>query len=132
MPLSVKLQACLWLLGFRGGDAIEWDHDPALALRAVRDDGSLDPPANDPRYIVPRSRTAHREKTSGTAATSAGSDIHLIAKIKRIQKKEEEFRRRLLGKAEGTPIVLPRASIRSRGFNKTTQRRFGEILKPRS
>lgn len=42
----------------------------------------------------------HREKTFGKGgekrATTAGSDIHVIAKTKRLEKQQREFRERLL------------------------------------
>lgn len=58
------------------GQPIDWDHYTPLAL------------SGDHHYtnLRPLHRDCHRKKTSGTKATSAGSDIHKIAKVKRIAK----------------------------------------------
>ena len=101
MPLEVKVQAALNALGMKGFE-VEWNHIPPLGLRE-RDPqtGDYIPPANDPDYIVPMIKEAHRALTNGNAATSADGDIHKIAKAKRIAKDPpggEEFRRRLLAK----------------------------------
>jgi hypothetical protein len=95
MPLSIKLEAALRQLGFDPAD-VEYDHHPALGLRERLPNGRYSPDANDPRYIVIRSRSEHRLKTSGGKATSYGSDIHAIAKIKRLSKDQEELRRIML------------------------------------
>lgn len=87
IPLGVKLHACLLLLGFTDDDiaaGIDWDHNPALAFREVVD-GKMVPDPNDPHFIRPMRRTAHKEKTSGRKnVTVAGSDQHMIGKIRRI------------------------------------------------
>ncbi len=102
IPLSVKLKAVLLMLGFKDDEQIDWDHCPALALRRVDEvTGELVPAANDPRFIRPMRRADHRLKTSGNGHTSYGSDIHAIAKMKRLTKEQEEFRARILAKGEG-------------------------------
>lgn len=53
---------------------IEWDHFQPLALGGEHDDTNI-------RAVH---KSCHRLKTSGTKATSYGSDIHAIAKIKRL------------------------------------------------
>lgn len=86
IPLGVKLHACLLLLGFSDEDiaaGIDWDHQPALAFREIVD-GRMVPDANDPRYIRPMRKADHKVKTVGTRATTAGSDIHMAAKVKRL------------------------------------------------
>lgn len=86
IPVGVKLHACLLLLGFSEKEiaaGLHWDHHPALGLREVKD-GVMIPAPNDPRYIRPMRQADHRTKTSGTKATSAGSDQHIIAKVKRL------------------------------------------------
>ncbi|MGE0231733.1 MAG: hypothetical protein AB7O39_03420 [Flavobacteriaceae bacterium] len=93
IPLGVRLHSVLLLLGYTDeeitGGGIQWDHCPALGLRFVdRDTGEMIPAPNDPRYIRPMRTAEHRVKTSGTKATSAGSDIHAIAKAKRGAKKQ--------------------------------------------
>lgn len=98
--MRVKLQAALLAAGFTWEDVstpgrIHFDHLPALGLRARKGD-DFDPPQLDPRFIRPMLDEAHRIKTSGTKATSAGSDVHVIAKTKRLAERQEEFRKRVL------------------------------------
>jgi hypothetical protein len=80
--LSVKLAVALRMLGFRPEDRVQFDHDPALALRPW-DEEKQDfiPPQLDPEYIVIRTEPAHDKKTNGNGATSFGSDKHAIAKV---------------------------------------------------
>lgn len=110
IPIGVKLQAALLLLGFTEEEiagGVEWDHQPALALRVVDpESGELVPHPNDPRHLRPLRRAEHAEKTRGRGATTAGSDVGNAAKVKRLERDPrggEEFRRRLLAKAEGEP-----------------------------
>lgn len=66
---------------------IEWDHTTALVFREHDPEtGLYDPPENDPRYLRPVSRQAHRRKTGQRAgsATTAGSDAAISAKINRL------------------------------------------------
>lgn len=119
MPLSVKLQACLYLLGFTDGDIIEWHHTPALGLRRRLDDGAYDPAENDPHHIVPLTKGRHAVQTRGKPATTAGSDIHAIAKVKRVGPAHEAFRARLLAKGTGeAPPPTRKRKIPSRPFPK--------------
>lgn len=86
IPLGVKLHACLLLLGFTDEDiagGIQWDHQPALAFREIVD-GKMVPDPNDPRYIRPMKRDAHKVKTSGRPHLTAGSDVHMAFKVKRL------------------------------------------------
>jgi 5-methylcytosine-specific restriction endonuclease McrA len=69
-------------------DNLDWDHETALAR------GGTDTLDN----IRAVHRACHLIKTSGTRATTRGSDIHEIAKTKRLEKAEAEFRARLLSK----------------------------------
>ena len=93
--LGVKLRAALLQLGLDPKTA-ELDHDPALGLRPFSTvTGEYIPAENDPRYLVWRDPVAHRKKTSGTKATSADSDVHLIAKSKRIVRKQEAHHARM-------------------------------------
>lgn len=87
MPLSVKLEAAIRQLGLDPA-CVDFDHDPALGLREFNEETKIyTPGANDPRFITVRARDEdHRIKTSGNGATSAGSDIHRIAKSKRLAK----------------------------------------------
>lgn len=100
MPVSVKLNAALNALGLLGM-TIEFDHQPPLAFRekVLDSDGHIVgyiPDENDPRYIVPMIRDAHRRKTNGKPHDASDGDIHKAAKIKRLTETEQEFRRRLL------------------------------------
>jgi 5-methylcytosine-specific restriction endonuclease McrA len=81
------------------GDVIEWDHYNPLAL------GGAHTWAN----LLPLHKACHRKKTSGTKATSAGSDIHTIAKVKRLANG---------GKKRRGP------KMKSRGFDKTMSRKM--------
>lgn len=77
----------------------EFDHIHARAL------GGSDELDN----LRPLCPACHKIKTNGLGGekriASAGSDKNAIAKARRITKKEEEFRARLLAKAEGAPLV---------------------------
>lgn len=103
IPLSVKLAACLDALGLTGVP-IDWNHDPALGLRR-RDPvtGLYDPDELDPRYLRPVPRESHKVITNGTAAPLSG-DKSKIAKLKRVERKEREFRERVLAKEAGEPV----------------------------
>lgn len=122
IPIGVKLHACLLLLGYTDeeitGGAIQWDHFPALGLRVVDEaTGELVPHPNDPAFIRPMRNGAHLIKTSGTPATTAGSDIHGIAKAKRLSREQEEFRARLLKREPGQKRK-PKGTMPSRPFSK--------------
>lgn len=123
IPVMTKLIVALRHLGYRVNE-IEWDHTPALSLRrwdAEKND--TDPPANHPDFIVIRTAADHKRKTFGTHATTAGSDIHTAAKIKRVERDQAAFRQRLLAKAKGEPRQKS-GKIRGRGFSKTHTRKF--------
>ena len=100
MPMSVKLDAALLALGLDPA-AVDFDHDPALAMRPIDPaTGDTIPAANDPRHIVPRGRADHRAKTLGGHRPLSG-DVSKIAKLKRVEREQEEFRARLLAKRPG-------------------------------
>lgn len=88
IPVGVKLHACLLLLGYTEEEiahGLRWDHFPALGLRVVDPEtGVMTPAPNDPRYIRPMRIAEHDRKTFGSRATTAGGDIHAIAKVKRL------------------------------------------------
>lgn len=64
---------------------IEVDHVPPLKLREFDPEiGDTIPPANSIEHLVVRDKPEHRAKTSGRGHTSYGSDIHAIAKLKRL------------------------------------------------
>ena len=112
MSLRVKLDAALIALGL-DPKATQFDHDPALGLRPLNEDGTdTVPPQLDPKHIVPRSTAAHRTKTTGTppgqkVVTVANGDIHKIAKAKRI----EEERLAVASGFTGDPTKLGQHDI---------------------
>ena len=124
MPVSVQRDACLILLGFDQAEKIEWHHSPALGRRKRLPDGRYDPDANDPQYIVPLRKADHDCQTFGTKATTAGSDIHAIAKDKQLTKDQEAFRARLNAKTgrDDPPRDVRRHRIPSRPFQKRQKR----------
>lgn len=73
----------------------EFDHIHARALGGSDEIDNLQP-------LCP---SCHKVKTNGLGGekriASNGSDKHAIAKARRIAKREEEFRQRVLAKAEG-------------------------------
>lgn len=91
----------------------EFDHRPALwartrdASKSPRDPSAYTPHANDPAYIqVLHGRKSgipcHRTRTSGTVATSAGSDVNAFHKAARLRDATASFHRRMAGKAGAT------------------------------
>lgn len=119
IPIGVKLKAALLMLGFSEEEiagGVEWDHQPALALRLVDPvSGELQPHPNDPRYLRPLRSEEHAVKTRGAGATTAGSDVGVAAKLKRLERDRrggEEFRRRLL--TNGADDVKPPPPKRKR------------------
>lgn len=131
MPLSVKLQAAILQLGFDPA-AVDFDHDPALGLRIFNEETkTYTPDANDPKFITVRARGGdHKAKTFGNGATTAGSDIHRIAKIKRLEKAQAALEQALDAKAFGGPGAQKPATrwpkgpkLQSRGFLKREERR---------
>ncbi|MGV2975645.1 HNH endonuclease [Roseibium alexandrii] len=109
LEIMVK-QAICPACGERLGDldGLEWDHIHPLAL------GGSD---NDNGNFQVLHRSCHRKKTSGTKATSTGSDIHEIAKTKRLSKDHDEFVSRLLSRECGEKREKT-GKIKSRGFEK--------------
>lgn len=93
VPLAIALKVALRQLGLKKP---ELDHQPALGLRERTEDGKYIPDEHDPDYLVWRDAEEHAVKTRGNGATTAGSDLHAIAKVKRLSKEHEAFVRRLL------------------------------------
>ena len=105
ITMRAKLQSALLAAGYdweaiTTPGAIHFDHTPPLGLRA-RKGKDFDPPQGDARFIRPMLAADHRRKTSGTKATSAGSDVHAIAHAKRLTKQQQEFRDRMMAKDAG-------------------------------
>lgn len=125
VPTRIQLHAALRQLGLEP-DECELDHDPALGTRAVNADGTdWDPPQHDVRYLVWRPEPGHKTKTFGPGGekriTTAGGDIHRIAKLRRLTSEQEEHRRRMLAKEPGAE--RPRsARWPSRPFPKRKQK----------
>jgi hypothetical protein len=107
MPLSVKLRAAILQLGLDPA-RVDFDHNPALGLREFNEETkAYTPDANDPRFITVLDRgEEHRSKTSGTPATSAGSDVHRIAKSKRLAKAQAAHNAALAEKVTGGPSQI--------------------------
>lgn len=80
-------------------DGLEWDHKQALALGGT----------NSPDNLNPLHKACHRLKTSGSKATSYGSDIHAIAKTKRLANGPKKHKGR---------------KLQSRGFDKSHKTKF--------
>lgn len=99
---------------------VEWDHDPALRRRDINEAGDdYVPPQLDPAYIVGRCEASHLVKTSGSGATTAGTDIGAI-------KKERKRNKALAGKQK------PKRQWSSRGFRKDISRGFNGKVRPRN
>ena len=113
IPATIKV-AVLWRQAFMCkcgcGDFVgpgfptHYDHEPALRLRAVNRAGTDYIPAqHDPAYIDARCPDSHRVKTHGAGATTAGTDIGKIKKLRR---------------HEPGAKTKPKRRIQSRGFSK--------------
>jgi hypothetical protein len=102
VPIAIALKVALRQLGLKKP---ELDHQPALGLRERTPDGGYIPHEHDPDCLVWRDAEEHAVKTRGNGATTAGSDVHRIAKVRRIIRKREE-------------PAKPKRKIQSRGFEK--------------
>lgn len=78
------------LFPFKGA---ELDHDPALELRRFnKRTGKYSPDANNPRFLVYRSKAEHLQKTVGRVpgaactVTTKGSDVWLAKKYRKLAK----------------------------------------------
>jgi len=98
---------------------VQWDHDPALRRRDVNEEWTdYVPPQLDPAYIVGRCAASHLVKTSGSGATTAGTDI---GAIKKDRKRDKAL----------TGLTKPKQKIRSPGFRKDLSRGFNGKVKKR-
>jgi hypothetical protein len=149
IPLRVKLEACLILLGFDPDEVRkrlpDFDHFPALGLRPVNPAGAdYDPPQHDPSYLRPMKHDDHKLKTNGRRGESdlsldSNSDKARIAKSKRLDQKraadaarrdaEERGAQRVMQERIAATNDLVRqhvkqrvAQIPSRGFAKGPKR----------
>lgn len=118
-PLSVKLEVALRALGLTEAQ-INWSHEPALGLRAINEAGTdYEPPQHDPGYLFIRLRPDHAHITFKDNGTGR-SDITTIAKVKRLTKEQEDFRRKVLSRPCGQKRERT-SKIRSRGFRKQSR-----------
>lgn len=115
IPVGAKLHACLLLLGYTEEQIplIQWDHEPALGLRAVdAETGEMTPAPNDPRFIRPMLPDDHAVKTRGAGATTAGSDVGKMKKLRKLVAKEAAFRERVLAKGGHASAAKPKKQRR--------------------
>lgn len=97
VSLLVKLRSALRLAGLDPDEPIEWDHDPPLAQRPwIEEIQDYDPPENDDKYLIPRQKKLHREKT-------AKIDAPAIAKTRRLAKAQQAHAEVLDRIASGRP-----------------------------
>lgn len=75
------------------GEAIEYDHRPALWTREVHESGTdYAPPQNDPSYIDGLHKPCHLKRTVGRlpdaekTVTTKGSDAWVKAKFQRLER----------------------------------------------
>ena len=137
IPDQVKLKVVLRQCGRcsscqkKLGDlaSINFDHRPALvARRWDAEKCDFDPPGNSVEHIEAVHIACHAVRTFGPGGekriTTRGSDIGEAARTRRLTRKEEEFRRRMLA-TDDEPAPEPSRSrarkIPSRPFAKRTK-----------
>lgn len=96
---------------------IQWDHRPAIFLRAVNVEGTdYHPPQNDPDFLEALHKRCHLKRTVGRVpgalktVSTKGSDANL---------------RKLFNKLEGRTVKRRKVKIPSRPFPKA-KRKFGQ------
>jgi len=99
-------------------DEIEWDHICALTHGGPHTFDNL----------RPLHKACHRIKTSGNAATSAGSDIHMNAKVNN-PKRTAKFVVTKPAIGEERP-ARTKQKMQSRGFDKTWKRPMNPKKRP--
>lgn len=89
--LRAKIRWLITLLF--AGQQVELDHDPALELRRFNArTGKYTPDANNPKFLVYRTKPQHLQKTTGRApgaertVTAKGSDTWLAKKFRRLER----------------------------------------------
>ena len=116
IPLSVRFDVILRQEGkcIRCGQKLHaWkdvnlDHRPPLQLRGWDEEkGDTIPPANDPAAIDAIHKDCHAVLTTGKRGESKlskrGGDVSEIARLRRLEKKHQAFRDKLLTKATDSP-----------------------------
>lgn len=122
MPTSVKLdvvirqegrcKACGEKLGQLADT--QFDHSPALQLRSWdAEEANTIPAANDASAIEAKHKDCHLQKTTGRKGESRlgdarSGDVPTIARVKRLSRKEQEFRKRMLIKSSGDEEEVPK------------------------
>lgn len=107
---QAALDVLLITMGF-DPDHVQWDHSPPLGLRTLNDAGDdYVPPQLSPYHLYPMTTDEHRRKTSGAApgegrAHVADSDVHKIAKVKRLSNRFFAGGKRLDNNGDGYPRV---------------------------
>lgn len=111
-PISVERDAALNALGLLGSE-INWDHRPPLSHRP-RDPatGLYVPDENDPRFLFPVLKQTNQALNRGTHVPLSG-DTSIAAKLKRIERKHEESRQRILAKDSVVPAPAPKRRARA-------------------
>lgn len=75
-------------------EPLQLDHDPALCNRKYFPiSGRYKPAANDPRYLIYRTKEDHETKTRLRGEGAQLSDLALRRKFKRIEKRKREGKR---------------------------------------
>lgn len=100
------------------GSKIEWDHYPSLAERKYDVvTGEYTPPENDPACLRALHVDCHKRKSFGTKATTAGSDAHRRAKVRRVNRVFQEHKLAMKNKGEEQEPKPP---------SKWPKRKFGQ------
>lgn len=92
-------------------EGVQFDHDPAIGLRGWDPEAEDTIPAcNDLGHIIGRHKDGcHSVKTTGRKGESDKNRLHgdvaQIAKLRRLTRKEAEFRQRLLAKEAEEPAT---------------------------
>lgn len=106
----------------------ELHHEPPLELRPVDDStGQHIPPQHERTCLIWMTKAAHRARTTGRRGESDLSlrdgDQGKIAKVRRIEKKRDEFKRALLARDDGTEPSSPSKRKRPIPTAKKTERK---------
>jgi len=93
--IKVKERLFLSLRELFGTEPCQCDHDPALVNREFDEDtGKYTPDANDPDYLVWRTKSEHDIKTRVRGDHGQHSDFALARKRKRKERKARRLKRK--------------------------------------
>lgn len=102
-------------------EALQLDHDPALALRKFnKRTGKYKPDANDPNYLKYRPADAHRTKTFLRGEHGQRSDIAQITRERKRSNPKKAKR-----KIQGRPMAGTKASGWKLNMDGTVEKRGG-------